>query len=295
MTPKQITIIVLMGFIICIVGAFAIYRLLYPLNINPDDILYIVQPGLNYGNQLGMVFVVVCIVGFFLTFYIPVATNWNKERCNDGMMFLAPLFDKNANKTLRDCAQRIYDNPSAPTTTISFPAGIVEQTKLALQNIYNKIRSIQTLTSIKDRTLVNARLRGNLSTISDNRVKLNNIKSLKTEIKRQKQKVKSSIKQKEKTRKQLFKHDNLRKQQQSLIDNRVQKRQFISKSTHDKLKELIRKQTKSQIDNKLASQQLDSNNTRLKILSNDLAKQGNEKELKKNTKINVKNAKNQIK
>jgi hypothetical protein len=295
MTPKQITIIVLMGFIICIVGAFAIYRLLYPLNINPDDILYIVQPGLNYGNQLGMVFVVVCIVGFFLTFYIPVATNWNKEKCNDGMMFLAPLFDKNANKTLRDCAQRTLVQTSGKlenSDSYKVPDSVSTQIQSIVNFINEKIQAIKTSMSTADNSLLTNRLRDRLSEVQTDHKIINDINTLNGQIKERKKEIKKLKKTVDDASKAHSKADKQRVKQ----DNYIEKRGNAA-SHSDTLKRVsLTRQQKS----KKTYWENNTNlyNAEIKQLIKDetkLKELGSLKTMKRELKKDIKNARRAIK
>lgn len=293
MTPKQI--VVLTGFILCIVSAFAIYRFLFPPNINPNDILYIVQPGLNYGNQLGMVFVVVCIIGFFLTFYIPVINNWNKEKCNDGMMFLAPLFDKNANKTLRECAKRtLVQTEGKLENSVSYkvPNSISTQIQSIVNFINEKIQAIKTSMSTADNTIITKTLRDKLSEVHTDHKIINNINKLNRQIKDKKKEIKKLKKEVDNSRKA---HSNTDKKRKTQDDYNTKRGNAVSTSDRLKLETLIRQQmsAKTKLDNndKLYKDAI----TQLSKYETELKKLGSLKTMKRELKKDIKYARKAIK
>lgn len=270
MTPKQTTIVVFMVFTIFVVFIFSAYRFLFPPNIDPGDILYIVQPGLNYGNQLGLVFVVICIVGFFLTFYIPVIKNWDKDKCNDGITFLAPLFDKDANQTLKECARQTLVEPKLPTISSTIPANVSSQLQYILTFINNKINEIQALMSTKQDTLVTQQLRDKLIKVADSHRQIQKREELNNRIiekRKEVDRLKNTLDYRSWRRREA---DKRRGNQQRYINIRRWWGFSISRSTHATLASYIAQQTEAQNVERLAKQDYDRGNNELNTLQTEL-------------------------
>ena len=266
-----------------------IFRSFRPL---PQDILYIVQPGLNYGNQLGLVFVVVCIIGFFLTFYIPVVNNWDKEKCNDGMMFFAPLFGQDANKTLRECAQPalVQTEGKLEDTPYKFPDSLSKNIQSVVHFINEKIKAVQTSMSTVDNTIINKKLRDTLSDVKVDRETIRKISSLNSQIKNKTnatEKLKKSVA--EMTKKQS-EADKARKAQQTSI----QKMKTVSKSDNDKLTSFITRQTTAQRNKTSATNIYNDANRELGNLKKELAKLGSLKNRERELKTDIERAKKEI-
>lgn len=277
-------IFIVLGFIII----NAIFRSFRPL---PQDILYIVQPGLNYGNQLGLVFVVVCI-GFLLTFYIPVINNWDKEKCNDGMMFFAPLFGQDANKTLRKCAQQalVQTEGKLEDTSYKFPDSLSKNIQSVVHFINEKIKGVQTSISTVDNTIITNKLRDTLSEVNVDRETIRKINTLNMQIKNKTnatEKLKKSVT--EMTKKQN-EADKARKAQQTSI----QKMKTVSKSDNDKLTSFITRQTTAQRNKTSATNIYNDANRELGTLKKELAKLGSLKNRERELKKDIERAKKEI-
>lgn len=273
MTPKQITIFVFIGFILSILFiaiVFAIYRYIRPPDIDPTHLLYIVKPGLNYGNQLGMMFVVICIVGFFLTFYIPVINNWNKEKCNDGMMFLAPLFDKDANDTLKECANQTLEQNKLPTNmSYSLPVSLSNQIQWTLNFFNSKINEIQALLSTKADTVVTQQMRDKLRNVANGHNQIRRYEDLKNLIAAKTQEInnlKSILDSKSLLRRNA---DRARNRVQYRIDSKKNRGHTISPYENSILTSHITSQTNAQQTERDAQQKFDTANNQLTSLRNE--------------------------
>lgn len=157
----------------------------------PDlDIRYIVQPGLNPYNILAAVVIIVVVAVYLLLFYLPIKKNWDKYKCNDGMMLLAPLFGKDANLTLKECVNDALD--ASYNTTIadaSIPVSVMTQIKSIVDYINQKMQAVQTALSTKSDTLITPGLRTQLSIISGDKEKIRGINDLNDKIRNNKNKL----------------------------------------------------------------------------------------------------------
>ncbi len=289
MTPTLIMIFIVFGCIILL----AIGRYLFQPKLDPGDILYIVQPGHNIWNQVGLICIVICIIGFFLLFYIPVATNWNKEKCNDGMMFLAPLFDKNANKTLKECAQRtlVQTTGNLEGTSYTVPKSVSTQIQSIVSFMNDKIKAIQTSMSTADNTIITKKLRDSLAEVYTDREKINKInrlngliKSKTNELKKRKPKLDKALKTKSNTNKEREKKDKYIRQNKN-----------VSNQDRIELEKLIQQQTTAQTNVKNISNEYENVKKELDTLKQELEKLGSLKTWKRELKNDIKDARKEIK
>jgi hypothetical protein len=267
MTPKQITILVFMGFILFIVFTaivFAIYRYIRPPKI--ESILYIVQPGLNYGNQLGLAFVVICIVGFFLTFYIPVINDWNNKKCNDGMIFLAPLFDKDANQTLKECTKQSMKTPELPKLSSVIPWTVRSFVNNTIRSIQDRIKTLQTLSWKQTDFIVNKRLRGNLINVNNDRKAIQQYNELRTQISVKEQEIKKKNNTFNIMKRKREEADRKTRNQQKHINKLVGRGQTPTLEDNAKLTSLIELQTNTQINENIAKQRYNSTFNELRTM-----------------------------
>ncbi len=280
----------------CII-LLVIGRYLFQPKLDPGDILYIVQPGRNIWNQVGLICIVICIIGFFLLFYIPVATNWNKEKCNDGMMFLAPLFDKNANKTLKECAQRtlVQTTGNLEGTSYTVPKSVSTQIQSIVSFMNDKIKAIQTSMSTADNTIITKKLRDSLAEVYTDREKINKINRLNGLIKSKTNELKKLKKRLDNAYKAQSNANKTRIKQDKYIVEQTRKKNNVSNKDRIELEKLIQQQTTAQTNVKNISNEYENVKKELDTLKQELEKLGSLKTWKRELKNDIKDARKEIK
>jgi hypothetical protein len=186
------------------------------------------------------------------------------------MMFLAPLFDKDANETLKECAKQTLTEPKLPTISSTIPTNVSSQIQFILNLINNKINEIQAMMSTKQDTVVTQQLRDKLIKVAHSHRQIQKREELNNRIVEKRKEVdnlKNTLDYRSWRRREA---DKRRGNQQRYINLRRWWGFSISRSTHATLASYIAQQTEAQTIERTAKQDYDRANNELNKLQTEL-------------------------